>query len=187
MNEKQSKKMKNRPKNPQKAHAKKPKAKTSKADVKLVHKPGMPTVRVQGNVMYIMGADNRKFSVPWRMVFTIVLIFIVALGSALTYAHIQTTRGQIIRERNALIAARDANASLRAQVTERFTNEEIERIATGRLGMARPEPAQIFYIHVPLRDTVLLNIDENMFEEHNFFLQDIRDFMTGLINRIFGG
>jgi cell division protein FtsL len=96
----------------------------------------------------IVQLDNR-FRLNGRIIFTLLLIFAGALSIALTYALITEARHQISVTREVIQEQRDANISLRAQITEKYSIDEIERIAVDRLGMIKPDPSQIIRIYVP--------------------------------------
>ena len=149
----------------------------------------MPKILTRGNIIFILSPvdANSDVKLPWRMVITILLVFLGGVGIAMTHAQITNMETRIIQSRRVLLAYQEANSALEAQVLDRHTTDEIERIARYRLGMELPDPSQIIDIYVPRRDTVVLNIDEYALPRENFFWRDIVGFMSGLITRMLGG
>ncbi len=92
---------------------------------------------------------DRQFRLNGRLVFTLLLFFAGALSLALTYALITEARHKINETRALVQEQKDANTSLRAQLTEKYTLDEIERIAVDRLGMIKPDQSQIITVYVP--------------------------------------
>lgn len=147
----------------------------------------LPQVLVRGNVIFILRNDIRKWLIPWRMVISILFIFAGAMGTAITAAHIANTEVQINRARAERTRYQYLNATLADQVNERYTREEVERIASERLGMFRPDPSQIIEINVPLQSYVHLNTAAHVLPGQNYFWQEIVNFVNGIVDRIFGG
>jgi len=133
----------------------------------------------KNNVIAIPQRGGRRLFASWRVVVTLVLIFAVALGSALTFANIASVESQIVRARNDRMRYQQATMALRDQASERYTREEIERIARERLGMTWPDPSQIIEIYVPRQSYVVLNTDEDVLPGQNYFWQGIVSFITG--------
>jgi len=152
---------------------------------RIFNRPNMPRILRRGNVFFIMPIDSRGFYIPWLKVITVLLIFFGGMMIALTYAHLSNTRGQILVARRDLLAYQEANSSMRSQIFDRHTADEIERIARERLGMEFPDPSQIFEIYVTPRDTVVLNTAVYVLPQENYFWQGITNFVSGLVNRVF--
>ena len=136
-----------------------------------------PTMRKVGNVIYVSYGVEKRYPLSRRMIFTIVLIFLGILAGAVPYAHNTRVQREINVTRVAINNQRESNRIARANITERYTLAEIERIATERLGMAPPDPAQIITIYVPRQGQVILN-HEPLPESPNFFLNRFIDFFA---------
>jgi cell division protein FtsL len=121
------------------------------------------------------------------MVFTLLLIFVCALGSALISAQMTTTRHEVTLARQRRDAQLDANRTLAGQIPQPYTLEEIERIARERLDMARPDPSQIIYINVPPISHVVFNPYADVLPQSTTFWEEIGTFFRGIVNRVFGG
>jgi hypothetical protein len=77
---------------------------------------------------------------------------------------------KITQTRRELAAQRELNAAFRTEMTQRYSLDEIERIARERLGMNKPDASQIITIHVPKQSHTVLNNEEDASEnEYNFF------------------
>jgi cell division protein FtsL len=141
----------------------------------------------RGDQVHKVDATPRRFPLSAPMVFTILLIFVGALSSAAAAAHIANTRREITLARQQRDAALDANRTLQSQMPVPFTLDEIEQIAYERLGMARPDPMQIIYINVPPVSHVVLNPDAGILPRDSSFWEEMRIFVTDILNRVFGG
>jgi cell division protein FtsL len=124
---------------------------------------------------------DRRYRLNGRIVFTLLLIFAGALSLALTYALITEARHQISVTRTLIQEQRDANTALRAQLTEKYTLSEIERIAVERLGMIKPDPSQIITVYVPKQNYSELSStpepeDESVWQTVVAFFQNLIKF-----------
>jgi len=141
----------------------------------------------RGDQVHKVDATPRRFPFSAPMVFTVLLIFVGALGSAVASAHMANTRRELVLARQQRDAALDANRTLQSQIPIPFTLDEIEQIAQERLGMARPDPMQIIYINVPPVSHVVLNPDAGILPRDSSFWEEMRIFVTDILNRVFGG
>lgn len=151
--------------------------------------------RKKDNVVYLKRGDHihkldtapKRFALSAPMVITVLLIFFGALSSVIAAAHMTDMRGEVAAARRERDAQLDANRVLAGQMPTPFTLDEIEEIAQERLGMARPDPSQIFYIYVPPISHVVFNPDAAILPQERSFWGDMRIFITDIINRVFGG
>ena len=141
----------------------------------------------RGDQIHKMDATPKRFMLSPPIIFTIILIFVGALGSAVAAAHMANTRREVTQARQARDAQLDANRTLISQMPQPFTMEEIEQIARERLGMGRPDPSQIIYINVPPMSHVVFNPNPNILPEDTTFWEELRVFFTDIFNRVFGG
>ena len=116
------------------------------------------------------------------MIFTLVLFFLCLVIGVAPHAYVTTIQREIRLTRASIQTYRESNRILRAQINERYTLDEIERIATDRLGMAPPEPAQIIYINVPRQAQVFLNPELPQVQQ-NYFWQDVLNFFNRVMRR----
>jgi len=141
----------------------------------------------RGDQVHKMDATPTRSFLSPPIIFTIILIFVGALGSAVAAAHMANTRREVTQARQARDAQLDANRTLLSQMPQPFTLEEIEQIASERLGMGRPDPSQIIYISVPPISHVVFNPDTNILPADTTFWEELRVFVTDIFNRVFGG
>ncbi|MCL2202707.1 MAG: cell division protein FtsL [Defluviitaleaceae bacterium] len=154
-----------------------------------------PTPKKGGNVVYLkrgdtvhkVDAQKQRFALSAPMVFTIILIFIGALSSAVASAYIADMRREVTLARHARDTQLDANRTLASQMPQPFTLDEIEAIALERLGMARPDPSQIIYIHVPPVSHVVFNPYAYILPPSTTFWEEMGAFLRGIIDSVFGG
>ena len=76
--------------------------------------------------------------------------------------------------------------NLTAQLADRYTSYEIERVATERLDMGFPDPSQIIHIEVHRQGTVML-VPDYLVAQPITFWQSVSNFISDTINNIFGG
>ncbi len=122
---------------------------------------------------------DSRFRISPRLAFTLVLFFIGCMGMALTYAVITETRHEINMVRAELAKKRDDNTALRANIVEKYTLDEIESIAVGRLGMNKPDSSQIIHIYVPKQNHSELNVSQEPEPESVF--QTVVTFFKSLV------
>ena len=104
---------------------------------------------------------------------------------AFSYASIHDTQLRTQQARNELAAQRDANDSLRTEITQRYSLDEIAKIASGRLGMNKPDASQIVYINVPKQSHVMLNDDfEDAAEKKGSFADLLKLTADRLLNTL---
>ena len=113
--------------------------------------------------------DTRKYRISLRMIFTILLIFSGGIGTAFSYAILEDTRRDINAAHNKLQQKRSENSVAQTIITRHFSMDELEEIATLRLGMMRPDPAQIIFINVPRQSIVVQNIRQEPSREMNMW------------------
>lgn len=96
---------------------------------------------------------NNRISFP--IIFTVVLIFALGVGTAFSSAFLQDMRNQIERQRNALHQQQDNNVAMRATVARNLPLYEVERIARERLHMGIPDESQKVFIDVSRQSYVV--------------------------------
>ena len=130
--------------------------------------------------------DNKgKISV--KLILTLLFIFLAAMGSAFSNAVIGDVRNRIGAARRELTSEREANAALRAQITQKYTLDEVERIAKEKLGMNKPDASQIIWIEVPRQSHVVLNDEREAYESDSGFFKRIADYVTDTVKRFISG
>ena len=142
-------------------------------------------VRKKGNVYYIFQKERKRIS--WRLVFMLFLVFLGAIGSAFSYAQIHSLQREIAQTRHAINTKLAINNELESQIsiTERFTREDIERLAYERLGMGEPDPSQIIYFYMPRSSAVSMNTYVPQPPQENYFWQGVVAFFSATRERIF--
>jgi len=147
----------------------------------------MPEITKEGNNYYIYENEKSRYRIPLGLIISVVIVFACALAIALTHAQITNVERQITQTNRDLVRQREQNDALRTQIGGRYTIDEVEYIALMHLGMSYPDPSQIIEINVPPRSHVRLNTVENILPQENYFWLDLRNFVTGLLNRAIGG
>ncbi|MCL2286437.1 MAG: hypothetical protein FWC32_08755 [Firmicutes bacterium] len=147
----------------------------------------MPSIFRRGNIYFLVENEASQYRIPRTVIFTVALIFSCALIITLAQAQIMGMERQISQSEGRIRALSNENLDLSSRLTGRYTLEEIEYIATSRLGMIPPDPSQIIEIYVPPHSNVILNRAEHLLPRENYFWMDIRTFVSGLFNRFFGG
>ena len=141
------------------------------------------TIRKRGNVFYLYQRERR--SIPVRLIFALLLVFVGGIGSAVIYANNHDIRREIQVSSNALHAQLETNRTLIADTTERYTHDEITRRARA-LGLGEPDPSQIIYFYAaPLHSGVIFTYNPVTHQE-NYFWQGIAAFFRSIMERISG-
>jgi len=173
---------------------KRPKARPLKKQPKKQHDydkrlyPNLPHFEIRDNVIFIMDKkEDRKFKIPWLLIFTIIIIFAGAIGSAYASARISTTELDIAAARDRRLALQNTNITMQELVSDQYTNEQIEQFAIENLGMSFPDPSQIHEIYVPRHSYVVLNTAYYALPAPNYFWEDIVEIISGFLSRVFGG
>ena len=141
----------------------------------------MPPRRVK---TVFINRDDRRYRISFRILFTIFLILVGGVGSALSYAVIQDTQRKTHEARRDLAAQKELNAATRTDITQQYTLDEVERVAVERLEMNKPDASQIIYIHVPKQSHVVLNAGEEAPEKEYNFWDGIVNFVTETVRRL---
>ena len=127
--------------------------------------------------------EDRRHRISLAMIFTIILVLVAGLGAALPYAMIYNTQIQITRTMRLLAEQRELNINTRADMVQRYTLDEVDRIATDRLGMSLPDESKTIKIHVPKQSHVVLNDDDFFIPIDYRFLPGIADFVKSYFDR----
>ena len=138
------------------------------------------------NVYYLYNEERRRVSL--RLIFMLFVVFLGAVGSAYGYALIHSVQREISQTRHALNNQLLINHELETQldVAERYSREELERLAYERLGMREPDPSQIIYFYVPPHSYVRMNINEPQEQaSENYFWQGVVAFFRSMRERVF--
>ena len=153
----------------------------------ILSREDMPAIRERRGTRFIIYGRQLAEFISWQLIVTLVLVLLGGIGSLAINAHIINTSLRIDQQRNELVRLQGESVRYRSLLRERYTLDQIERIAIERLGMTHPDPAQIIDIYVPLQPTVRLNMDDGAIPVENFLWEEIRTFLTGVLDRIFGG
>jgi len=147
----------------------------------------MPSVFKRGNIYFLVESEASQYRIPRNIIITIAIVFFCALVSVLTHAQITAIDTQITQANRDIRALTNERRVHETRLIGRYSIEEIEFYAFMRLGMSHPDPSQIIEINVPAQDSVVLNREEALLPRQNYFWLDIRRFISGSFNRIFGG
>jgi len=141
------------------------------------------TVRKRGNVFYLYQRERR--SIPVRLIFALLIVFVGGIGSAVIYANIHDMQREIRIAQAALQAQLETNLTMDAVTTERYTHDEIVRRARA-LGLGEPDPSQIIYFYpAPLHSGVFFTYNPTPPQENHFW-QGIVTFLRSITERITG-
>jgi cell division protein FtsB len=131
--------------------------------------------------------EDHRNKISFRMLFTLFLVFFVAISSALYYAVILDIQTRTANARRQANEQRETNAALRAEITQRYSLDEVERIAVDRLGMAKPDISQVVRINVPKQSYVVLNDEDMPAENEDNLLDGLSTFIGNFIRDLQGG
>jgi len=92
-------------------------------------------------------------------IITLVLLFVVAIGIVMSFAMIADKTIAVRNMTNELRQIEEDNNLIRTQIAQSYDIREIERLATTRLMMGRPQPHQIVHIYVPRASHTVTNIE----------------------------
>jgi len=153
----------------------------------IMNRGDMPAIRERKGTRFIIYGKQLAAYISWQLIVTLALILFGGLGTLAIQAHVTNTSLRIDAARAYLVGLQGETFTYRSLLRDQYTIDEIERIAMERLGMTHPDPAQIIDIYVPLQPTVRLNMDDRAMPAENFLWEEIRTFLTGVLDRIFGG
>jgi len=141
-------------------------------------------VRRKGNVYFLFHKTRRR--VPWRLIIALVIVFFGAIGSAFSYAQIHNVQREIEITRSNVNNQHITNRNLEALVSRNYTREEIEILASERLGMNAPDSSQIIYFYLPHQSGVLMSTYVPLQQStENYFWQGIVAIFRSIRERIF--
>lgn len=147
----------------------------------------VPGVYRRGNVFYLVENEASQYKLPRAIVITMLVVVACALVIVLTNSQITSVERQISAHTVELRALQDQRMAEEARMMARYTLEEIEYIAFVHLGLIYPDPSQIIEIFVQPENVISMNRHQELIPVENFFWADIRSFISGLFNQVFGG
>ncbi|MCL2225279.1 MAG: hypothetical protein FWB96_09980 [Defluviitaleaceae bacterium] len=144
-------------------------------------------ILISNDTVYQKSVQSVK-NFPWKkLTVTFLLIFLGGIGSAWFQARNADIQTDINAAERRLAVYHEENFVRESELRVRYTFDEIERIATERLGMSFPDASQVILINVPRIGGVTLNTADYALPGRNYFLEDVTNFFSGLFNQIFGG
>jgi len=169
--------------------AKKPKRRKKHATYTRIQKgsKSMPSIFRRGHIYFIVENERSHYRFPRNMLITVAIVVVCAIGVILTNAQIAGVERQLVQSRNRHNSILEQNRNIETQIGHHFTLEEIEYIAIMHLGMAPPDASQIIEINVPAESHVEFNRNIDILPRENYFWLDIRNFASGIMDRVFGG
>ena len=147
----------------------------------------MPRVTKKGNVFYVLDSTRGQYKIPRTLIVSIAVIFICAIVTVATQVYLSSIERQIASANTRLARIEASNDALLSQIGVHYTDERIEEIAITRLGMIFPDQSQIIEIYVPRVSHVEFNTEQHFLPRENYFWRDIRTFLNGMFDRVFGG
>jgi len=147
----------------------------------------MPRVTKKGNIFYVLDSTRGQYRIPRTLIISIVVVFICAIVTVATQVYISSLERQIANANTRLARIESSNSALLSQIGVHYTDERIEEIAITRLGMIFPDQSQIIEIYVPHISHVEFNTAQHFLPRENYFWRDIRTFVSGMFDRVFGG
>ena len=147
----------------------------------------MPRIRIRDDARFIIYVNQLRDIFSWQLVVSLLIVLVGGLGTLAIHAHVTSVENQIFHARSALQQAQIDVFTLESLLDERYTDFEIEWIATDRLGMNFPDPSQIIEIEVPRQGGITLNTIMHEPPPENYLAIELRHFLAGILNRIFGG
>jgi len=137
-------------------------------------------VRKSGNVFFLYHKKRKRIS--WRLVVTIILVFFVGVGTAVSFATISNMERQIAASQARLTWQQTHNLHLESNTVARYSHEEIAHRAR-ILGFNEPDPSQIIYFYTPVSNSVHFRYNP-VSEPENHFWQGVTTFIRDTITRI---
>jgi len=138
------------------------------------------------NAQYIYEDKKHWLRMPMQVIATSLVVFACAMAIVLFNGQITGTERELAVANSELRALQETNRNLESQIGGTYTLEEIEFYAFTRLGMTLPDPAQVIEINIPRQSHAVLSTQEFLPPTENFLWQDVRTFVSGLFNRLFG-
>jgi len=147
----------------------------------------MPSVVRRGNIVFVMENKSAQYRLPGALIVSTLLVFICAMVIVLTHAQLTNVDRQIASARRDIQEVRDSSTAISTQIGVRYSLDEIAYIAFTEFNMTPPDPAQIIDIDVPRLSHVVLSTSDNLLSHDSYFWSDMRIFIAGILDRIFGG
>ena len=147
----------------------------------------MPSIFRRGNIFFIVESERGQYRLPRPVLITIVMVFICAIIAVATQVQIASMERQIGIANRQVDNLQTANATLVSQIGMYYTLDEIEYFAISRLGMIHPDPSQVIEIYVPRQNNVELNASAHLLPSQDDVWGDVRTFLNGILDRMFGG
>jgi len=147
----------------------------------------MPQVTKKGNIFYVLDTARGQYRMPRPLIISIAIIFLCAIVSVATQVYIASIERQVSSANNQLVRIEESNEALESQIGVHYTDDRIEEIAITQLGMIFPDQSQIIEIYVPRISHVEFNTAQHFIPSENYFWRDIRTFINGMLDRVFGG
>ena len=151
------------------------------------NRASVPTLLVRDDARFIVYVNQFREMFSWQMIVTLVIILLGGLGTLAVNAHLTSLSTQINMARNTLQDRHVEVFRLENSLNVQFSHEEIAEVAIERLGMFLPDATQIIEINVPRQGGATLNTVMREAPAENYFWDDFVTFITGVVNRIFGG
>jgi len=134
-------------------------------------KTGKKKVKKSGLHYRDVGETSAMFSL--YSLITLVIMFAAALAVVMTSAVIVDRQQQIRVLTAELRQVEEDNNMLRTQISQSYDLREIERIASQRLTMGRPQPHQIIHIYVPRTSQTITHIEQHTAEAPRRSILDV--------------
>ena len=150
-------------------------------------KNNIPRVTKKGNIFYVLDSARGQYRIPRPLIISFVVIFACAILTVATQVYMSSLERQIASANTRLARIEASNETLLSQIGVHYTDDRIEEIAITRLGMIFPDQSQIIEIYVPLISNVEFNTAQHFLPSENYFWRDIRIFLSGMLDRVFGG
>ncbi len=116
-------------------------------------------------------AKPQKHKIRWSAVFAALTIFVMSMVLVTRYARVAELEREVIIAKSRLEKIESSNISRRVRLKQETDMENVEKIATEKLGMVKPGKNQIIHINIPVEDNVMYNAEEG----NEFFLKEIID------------
>jgi len=139
------------------------------------------------NENIIIYTNQLRNMVSFEVLMTLVVIIFASIFATAVHANITNVQTSITRAQRELRDYQNQVTTLNHLLQERYTSEEIERIAINDLGMNFPDASQIINIEVHRQGTVMLNLSDHLLVQETSIWQDVRIFFRAMLDRIYGG
>jgi cell division protein FtsL len=132
----------------------------------------------ENKVLKAKKVQKTQNKVKLKMVFNILIVFILFFGVMYRYALITELNYKINKTNISYNEIKNENARTKVEVEKQMDLQKIKETAEKKLGMQKPDKFQVVYVNVPKSDYTVVadNVKEDSGVKNNLFL--------GILNKV---